>query len=881
MRNDIIKIISNVKDVTNVIILTHNIDFNFLQNVVVPALARCGHPTLTIFADAACAAETYNTQRKLISGLGTRFRVVPVVMKPGFRFHPKAVLLSGPEEATLFVGSGNLTFGGWRDNAEIWAKFSTDNNGCDPFNSFQKYLDTVLNYVALPDLVEVEIDDAFNPETKNWIQKPQGSVLVLFGCPGKQSLLEQMMEVVGSNPEKLVICSPYFDPLGKALQKLIAASSPTKIDVLCQPEYSTLTQEAWEPIKNKARLVWTTCEHLSAEGEPRKTFIHAKFYGFVNGDEVTLFIGSANCSQAALTIPGKGNAELIAVQRLSKNEFQKDIIGELKQIKEEVNLASLSEESSDRDGSSELNLRVLAARCSYSGELQIAYAPAQAIINECIIGKNNVDFSIEEPGVLCIHGQFLPDDDRNVVLVGTIAALYIESNPAWIDYETELRMTARGRSLAYHISTKIKPGVWDVGAWTEILEVFYKNLNYTPTDTVRRGNTQSRTSSNALQFTASDVFSDDYSHVNLASMLPGFDTSHGQVRSLQKLLLRWFGVSRKNEDKEQEEQNYEILDDSEGLVDLPSKIPTRPVTKATTVGISERHKRKIKKLLSQVESTMSSGEDFLNKRKPEQLAADLKLASVLLRTGLREKWIEDELFFKTTQSIWSALFFSYAPGKTSGWLENRKEQTNNSFIEAMCSPELSAALIGWVLAMPVNTDTFNASRFMLSSALAVARFPLLWFGGEESDILRELGLLLIHTQEKFDSTEVKKAWLDLLRRGQALRHLELALENWKVPTLRQKIKKANLERAELLWQGSAGYCIVVNPVLRNKKQKAKVFFLQKGEEKYLRADFAVPISALLDYSILPRTETFGDKPRAELQKFIVLLQDGFSNESPC
>jgi hypothetical protein len=140
MRQDLITLLRREQDVTNAIILTHNIDFLFLQSVVFSTLKRCGYPTLTVFADAQCAAETFSSQAPLLDGLGVRYRVVPVAMPLGFRFHPKAVLLSGTAKATLFVGSGNLTFGGWRDNAEMWVRFDSDTDGTGAFVAFQHYL---------------------------------------------------------------------------------------------------------------------------------------------------------------------------------------------------------------------------------------------------------------------------------------------------------------------------------------------------------------------------------------------------------------------------------------------------------------------------------------------------------------------------------------------------------------------------------------------------------------------------------------------------------------------------------------------------------------------------------------------------------------------
>ena len=101
MRQDLIKLIEAQEDVTNVIVLTHNIDFVFIQLIVLPALRRCGRPTLTVFADAQCATETFTYQSPVLTGLGTRYRVVPVAMESGFRFHPKALLLSSPAKSLL------------------------------------------------------------------------------------------------------------------------------------------------------------------------------------------------------------------------------------------------------------------------------------------------------------------------------------------------------------------------------------------------------------------------------------------------------------------------------------------------------------------------------------------------------------------------------------------------------------------------------------------------------------------------------------------------------------------------------------------------------------------------------------------------------------
>jgi hypothetical protein len=212
MRKDILSVISGEKDITNVIVLTHNIDFVFIQNMVVPALRKCGHPSLTIFADADCAAETYEAQHMVLDLLGKRYRVVPISMQPGFRFHPKAVFLSGQEKGVLLIGSGNLTFGGWRENAEIWCRYDTDIDGTAAFSAFRDYLLNVSALASLNMNPESEIKEAFDEKTRGWAadMAPPGG---LFGKPGSDiKLLSQMQAEIGDQSiSEIFVCAPYFD----------------------------------------------------------------------------------------------------------------------------------------------------------------------------------------------------------------------------------------------------------------------------------------------------------------------------------------------------------------------------------------------------------------------------------------------------------------------------------------------------------------------------------------------------------------------------------------------------------------------------------------------------------------------------------------------
>ena len=244
MRQDLLELIQSQEDVTNAIILTHNIDFVFIQLVVLPALRRCGRPTFTVFADSQCATETFGYQAPVLVGLGTRYRVVPVTMEPGFRFHPKALFLSSPERATLLVGSGNLTFGGWRENAEIWIRFDSAKDSTAPFAAFRAYLTDLLSRLPMVAPIRDEVEEAFDGLTHPWAREmlPPSGLLGKIGAG--PTLLEQMERFFeGEEIEKLVVCTPYYDKDAEALFKMLDQFNSEKTEVLVQKKYPGLPKK--------------------------------------------------------------------------------------------------------------------------------------------------------------------------------------------------------------------------------------------------------------------------------------------------------------------------------------------------------------------------------------------------------------------------------------------------------------------------------------------------------------------------------------------------------------------------------------------------------------------------------------------------------------
>ena len=496
------------------------------------------------------------------------------------------------------------------------------------------------------------------------------------------------------------------------------------------------------------------------------------------------------------------------------------------------------------------------------------------MITECLVDGTVADFVSVEQGVVSVSCATEP---KVVVVCARVAGELVTSDIAWVDHEQKLRTTARSRSLADSFRSRVQPGLWSAGGWAEVLDVFCKKLSYMPT--VRPGISvgppgDGATSVKQPEFTAADVFAPDYRAPKLGPIRFGAGgPGNGQVQSIQQLLLRWFGV-----EPQEPEDGARINDetdnpDGDEVVDRPESLSA--ITTPDAV-LTERNKRRIARLLDQMQTAMTSSE-FLSDRGPEYLATDLKVASVLLCMGLRNGWIERDRFFDLTQAIWSSLFFSSATQKDVGWLEFRasKLEDREAFINNMRSEELSAALIGWYLAVPTDRgESPAAARFELAAVLAVARLPWLWQGGNQDEIAKELTVLLAHTSDlglsqKEIQSRAEAAWQLLMQRGQALRCLERAVSSTTLAAIRERIRIEDLRPGDLLWQGQAGFCVFCRGCFRIPDATVTVLKLQGDRaETGFRASYIVPIRALLEEEVVPGTRDFGDRPRQVLREFI-------------
>ena len=842
MRRNVLEwICGTMTDATSAIVLTHNIDFLFLQSIVRPRLRKSGHPKLTIFADASCASGSYRQQRLLLDGLGRHYRVAQVDMGVGRRFHPKAILLAGPTKAALAVGSGNLTHGGWSANYEIWASYESDDDGLPAISAFRDYLRTVVGMVPQSESLSEETFAAFDAASNPWaadLPEPEG----LYGIPSDRPLLDTMVDLAGEDVQKVTVCAPYYDPDGEALAELAGRfSSPIK--TLLQNNHVGLSDSAASALPQNAEL-------LSVDVDPSR-FIHAKLYGFHRTGSTLLFAGSANVSRAALMAgDGWGNAELIAAQTISSEQAD-ELLSDLVVLDEVPDFPETP--PSDEWEVLTNPLRIVAARFA-NGVLEIAFKSDSEIarmVIEMDDGTRQQCSDLTDNGRARLRLGKCPKSVR--LLCSLKSGEDVSSEPSWVDNEDSLGISVPERRIAAKLAEAAEAGSLSASGMFEILQLLHQHLQQ---PVKRPAHSRSQEDDKATRpgqtFNVEDVFSDGFGRPRSdpTTQLPGGFRESDFLRAFSA----YFTVGGPEDPDEDHPQSdgqpptEELQEDGQEPEEIGDDKAREEIEQLQAKRRrSEEANRLRKKLLAALENVILAmgAEEFVASRPPERLGADIGATALLLRKGLSDEIITEEDFAEVTKRLWIVLFFGSKdePSVFQRHREACSPEEWEAFEAAVSSPRLTAALTLWCFP-DWGRDSTDAIRFKFSAMLLAGRLPWLVAGGTVEEIHGELRRLARAMPGSADFETLVMAWTNWIQAGIAFQEFERAVATWSPKELAELVTAEKASRGELLWQAGQ-FCVSDANYRREPKTKAVVHPLAKSAPIKIVGSWLVPVSALL------------------------------------
>lgn len=299
---------------------TFNFEVGFFERAVLNRLYAKDVKTVSLFVDAREFTAALNEFNALNNGshMGRKYMVTPVKMDGAF--HPKVILMLGEKKARLFVGSANVKTSGFATNNEVF-------NFIDYDADHPEYLDVIVDAINFFDEINeisYKLDNAVIKAAKEYIyyHKAERNNKAFLLHNMKQSIIEQVRNIVSEDVEDIQIAVPYYDKELKALQQIKDAYPGADIKLYIQNKSSTFPVDY-----NKKHNIADTIKVFSGFKDNSTSssgnFYHGKLFLIRTKEQSYVLYGSTNCTLSALakTHADGGNVECDFFEVGGKTDF--------------------------------------------------------------------------------------------------------------------------------------------------------------------------------------------------------------------------------------------------------------------------------------------------------------------------------------------------------------------------------------------------------------------------------------------------------------------------------------------------------------------------------------------------------------------------------
>lgn len=277
--------------------LTYSFDPVFFERVVHRDLAVGGSSGVLVVADREQIENALTRPSAPLWHLGRRY-----VLAPGpsnRRLHAKLVLRLGRSGGLVWIGSGNLTWGGWGGNREVAAAWRVGPGSEDEGGWILPLLREVGQWAASPAATPLlaRMHDA------GWLTENVGTDRVLLSI--RRSLSTQLQDRWrGRRFDEVRVLTGSTDRTGEMLRWAHRVFGIERATIALNPSMASLDQQGIADLPVELRIA-----------PVGHGVLHAKLYHFTGPDGEALVVGSPNCSAAAwLQRPERGgNIELALV----------------------------------------------------------------------------------------------------------------------------------------------------------------------------------------------------------------------------------------------------------------------------------------------------------------------------------------------------------------------------------------------------------------------------------------------------------------------------------------------------------------------------------------------------------------------------------------
>lgn len=287
---------------SSALIGTYVLSLSFFEGIVLPALRQSGVRSIDILADVEGVAGALGEAGA--REVGQTYALHPIRI-PGHVFHPKFMILDGPDGPSAVIGSGNLTFGGWGYNLELCEILRPEHSGT-ALNGLADFLEEL----ALADRLLGADATLLEPWVTRLRGLPQsGGARIVHNV--SRSITSQLVEQSAELGEvsRLTVAAPYFGS-SRAVDELARLLGSPAVDIHVHDGERLAVNGHHFPFSSSQSSVSPVELELLAPGAAGP--LHAKLVEIECELGSVLMTGSVNGSFAALGSPQ--NVELGVVR---------------------------------------------------------------------------------------------------------------------------------------------------------------------------------------------------------------------------------------------------------------------------------------------------------------------------------------------------------------------------------------------------------------------------------------------------------------------------------------------------------------------------------------------------------------------------------------
>ena len=313
---NVIKSIEKIKGIEVALMTTFTVDLSFAEKIVINRILDAGCKYLSIFADGTQFYNHLKTQPE-IDSLGTKYVIHSI--NTNAAFHPKMILLLGPKNAKLIIGSGNLTTSGLVGNYEYFSEFDYSADNIEHLNIIQTAYRTFLDLYEIAgyefaDLVSIDNELRNKLLAYDYLnQQLTGEIENILFNNLRKPLINQLLDQIEGRITSVDICVPFFDQSLDMVEMIAASTDCENISIYLQDGTSNYPKGKLTHSRRrfeKSLQIFSTIQTPENRLSSIKRY-HGKVYRFQTEKNDYILYGSPNCSTVAMarTFHDGGNFE--------------------------------------------------------------------------------------------------------------------------------------------------------------------------------------------------------------------------------------------------------------------------------------------------------------------------------------------------------------------------------------------------------------------------------------------------------------------------------------------------------------------------------------------------------------------------------------------